>query len=521
MNTFVRFLLPLALAVSVAESFAADPGAVTVSVPVRTTGGSWTESHADVPFVRDLSKVDTVTFDITISDPSEFFRYRCWFLTARGGKHRFEFEPESDLSTNQTCHVTFEPRRMRIFGTNDGPGGLKQVVTLRCEALRTPASVRGGTVTFSNFRFHLRKPEPTAAESDAAARRLAQVGEFAGRRGERRLIWCHSAFGMSETNDWESSCRLIAESGFTDLIDNLSWGGCAFYDSKVVPRATDCPDDMLEDCKAACRRHGLKLHAWRVCWRCNEARSPAAFVDQLKREDRFQVSVKGEPQVGWMCPSDPRNQELEIAAMVELAKKGVDGIHFDYIRYPDGHSCFCANCRRRFERQIGHPVARWPKDAFLSSGCEHAAWVAFRCANIGRVVESVSKRVRAECPGVEISVAANSSETTAASLLGQDWPAWCRRGLVDFVCPMDYHAVPARFARKIVAQRDLLADTGVKFYPGIGIACSHYPPIDALTAAREIDETRRAGLDGFTVFALGTHAQVLLPQLRTGPLRNE
>lgn len=521
MNVLVRRLLLPLLVVFAAEALAADLDAVTVSVLPRQKGGLWTESHADVPFVRDLTKVGAVSFDITISDPSEFFRYRFWFLTARGGKHRFEFEPEADLSTNQTCHVTFEPRRMRIFGTNDGPGGLKQVVTLRCEALRTSASVRGGTVTFSNIRFHAKKPEPTAAESAAAAQRLAHVREFAGRRGERRLIWCHSAFGMSATNDWESSCRLIAESGFTDLIDNLSWGGCAFYDSKVVPRAVNCPTDMLEDCKAACRRHGLKLHVWRVCWRCNEAGSPPTFVEELKRQDRFQVSAGGEPQVGWMCPSDPRNQELEIAAMVELAKKGVDGIHFDYIRYPDGHSCFCANCRRRFERQIGHSVAKWPQDALRASGCEHSAWVAFRCANIGRVVEAVSKRVRADCPGVEISVAANSSEATAAESLGQDWPAWCRRGLVDFVCPMDYHAVPARFARKIAAQRDLLAGTGVKFYPGIGIACSHYPPIDALTAAREIDEARRAGLDGFTVFALGEHAQVLLPQLQAGPLRVE
>lgn len=518
MNIITKYLLSLTLAVSAAGSFAADLGAVTISVPARSKGGSWVDRHTDVPFVRDLSKVDTVTFDITISDPSEFFRYRCWFLTARGGKHRFEFEPEVDLSTNQTCHITFKPRRMRIFGTNDGPSGLKQVVKLRCEALQTATSVRGGTVTFSNFKFHRREPKPTAAESKLAAQRLAQVKEFAGRRGERRLIWCHSAFGMSATNGWESSCRLIAESGFTDLIDNLSWGGCAFYDSKVLPRAVDCSKDMLEDCKAACRKYGLKLHAWRVCWRCN-ASSPTTFVEQLKREDRFQVSAKGEPQTGWMCPSDPRNQELEIAAMIELAKKGIDGIHFDYIRYPDSASCFCANCRRRFEQQIGHPVAKWPRDARRSDGCEHAAWVAFRCANISRVVETVSKRVRAECPGVEISVAANSSQTTAAESLGQDWPTWCRRGLVDFVCPMDYHAVPERFARKIAAQRDLLAGTGVKFYPGIGIACSHYPPIDALTAAREIDETRRAGLDGFTIFALGAHAQVLLPQLRTGPLR--
>ena len=40
-------------------------------------------------------------------------------------------------------------------------------------------------------------------------------------------------------------------------------------------------------------------------------------------------------------------------AMCELARMGVDGIHFDYIRYPDSGHCFCSGCRARFEAFAG------------------------------------------------------------------------------------------------------------------------------------------------------------------------
>ena len=33
-----------------------------------------------------------------------------------------------------------------------------------------------------------------------------------------------------------------------------------------------------------------------------------------------------------------------------IVSSEVDGIHFDYIRYPGPDHCFCAPCRERFER---------------------------------------------------------------------------------------------------------------------------------------------------------------------------
>ena len=111
------------------------------------------------------------------------------------------------------------------------------------------------------------------------------------------------------------------------------------------------------------------------------------------------MDAKGRAQRRWLCPSHPANQQLEIDAMVELAKKGADGVHFDYIRYPGGESCFCAGCRARFEAALGHAVTNWPGAVYGAKATLKREWTRFRTGNISRVVETVATRVRREAPG--------------------------------------------------------------------------------------------------------------------------
>lgn len=65
----------------------------------------------------------------------------------------------------------------------------------------------------------------------------------------------------------------------------------------------------------------------------------------------------------WLCPSHPQNQRLEVDSMIEVVKLyHVDGLHFDYIRYPGPHSCFCSGCEKRFQTDTGIKVQNWPED---------------------------------------------------------------------------------------------------------------------------------------------------------------
>ena len=332
---------------------------------------------------------------------------------------------------------------------------------------------------------------------------------------ERRLAWCHSAWGMDKNHDWDATCRFAKEQGFTDLLVNLAWGGCAFYPSKVLPRAEGEPrGDALEQCKAACRRYGLKMHVWKVCWNHGAATSKA-FSEDLKKKGRLCVSNKGQLHERWSCPSDPKNRRLEVDAMVELAlEKGVDGIHFDYIRYCECTKyCFCDGCRARFERQIGRKVKNWPKDTD-KGGPLYDEWVRFRCGNVTAVVREVSEKVRKARPDVEISAAVFRDYKTTGAVRGQDWLSWCREGLLDFICPMDYTDKPAEFWACIQSQRDAMRGLKTRLYPGLSFECSYYKYSDPQLTAREIQMVREAGLGGFAVFQLSRTAQVALPQIR-------
>lgn len=358
-----------------------------------------------------------------------------------------------------------------------------------------------------------------AAERDAAERRWV-ASLPAGSADEFRAFWCHSPLGVGGDRDWDESIRLLKAAGFNTMIANLLWGGAAAYPSAVLPLSENLRDlpqdrqDKFAECLAACRKHGVKLHVWKVCWNMGWS-CPKSFVEKMKAEGRTQVGFDGKPGK-WLCPSHPDNLRLETEAMVELAKRGPDGIHFDYIRYPDKDHCFCDGCRKRFEAFCGRTVADWPKavrtDAHLA-----VRWTEFRCSNVTALVRGVAKRVRAEAPGVQISAAVFENFRMTATSVAQDWEGWCRDGLLDFVCPMDYCNSTEVFESIILLQRDAIR--AVPVYPGIGLSSTGAQNEGRVRrVAEQILKVRDAGLKGFTVFNFDANALPVLDALSTGNL---
>ena len=155
--------------------------------------------------------------------------------------------------------------------------------------------------------------------------------------------------------DWDTAIKTLADNGCNAIFPNMLWGGVAYYKSAVLPVAPEVrgKGDQIELCLAACRKYGVQCHIWKVNWNMGQ-HVPKEFVARMKEQGRTQVHFDGSPNNGWLCPSHPDNQKLEIDSMVEVANRyAVDGIHFDYIRYPDESTCFCQGCRERFERKIG------------------------------------------------------------------------------------------------------------------------------------------------------------------------
>ena len=184
--------------------------------------------------------------------------------------------------------------------------------------------------------------------------------------------------------------------------------------------------------------------------------------------------------------------------MIEIVTRyDVDGIQYDFIRYPNASGCFCTKCRRRFEGYIGNRAAKWPDDCV--SGSRREQWIDYRCSRISALVERISTRIRQVAPNVKISAAVFRDWPRRRETVGQDWVKWCEKGWLDSVCPMNYTLDAGLFAERAEIHRAALPN-GFPVVQGIGIASSNGRMNRPDQLAVQIAIARRTGAAGFIGF---------------------
>jgi uncharacterized lipoprotein YddW (UPF0748 family) len=356
---------------------------------------------------------------------------------------------------------------------------------------------------------------PQAIQQAQETQRLfvdAYLRATPSRASEGRAFWNHSGLG-AYPGDWDRTAKELAAGGFNMVLPNMLWAGVAHYESDLLPRSRDFQKygDQIAQCAAACKKHGLEAHIWKV--NHNLSNAPRDFVERLRRAGRTQVSVRGEP-LDWLCPSHPENFSLERDSMLEVARKyDVAGLHFDYIRYPDGEHCYCDGCRARFEAESGQKVANWPQDCYR--GPRSKEYHDWRCQQITRLVKAVHDEAKKIKPQIKISAAVFGAYPACRQSVGQDWVGWIKAGYLDFVCPMDYTESDFGFIALVSNQLDLTGHR-VPIYPGIGATASR----SALSVDRvvgQIHQARSLRADGFTIFNLDRSTiQGLVPGIGLG-----
>ena len=235
------------------------------------------------------------------------------------------------------------------------------------------------------------------------------------------------------------------------------------------------------------------LHAWLRCMNLEGA--PSAQLKDLRDQNRLQVSDAGD-SLDWLCPSHPENQALLAETASHLAQdKAFKGVHLDYIRYVNVHSCFCQGCRQRFEQALGHPLTRWPEVA--RTGSLARSYQIWRAGQLSACVDAISRAVHTVNPGFQVSAAVYGSTPACFASVGQDWPDWLRRDAVDFVCPMNYTSDLKSFQTLLKSQAAL--DFTSRIYPGVGLASTQSRLLPDQAAAQLI-LTQKTGFPGFVLF---------------------
>lgn len=315
---------------------------------------------------------------------------------------------------------------------------------------------------------------------------------------EGRAIWNHSGTG-AYPGDWDRTAKELSAAGFNMVLPNMLWGGLAHYASDVLPRSKTFEQhgDQIAQCVAAAKKHGLEVHVWKV--NHNLSNAPKDFIEKLRSQGRLQKPARGERK-DWLCPSHPENLTLEVESMLEVARKyDVDGLHFDYIRYPSGEYCYCDGCRERFEAQTGRKVAKWPEDCY--SGVLKDPYRDWRCEQITRLVKTVHDEAKKLKPQIKISAAVFGRYPDCRTGVGQDWVAWIKAGYLDFVCPMDYTQSDMEF-NNLVSNQMQLIENRIPIYPGVGAWRLGTPD----RVVSQILIARQLGAQGFTIFDLNEGA---------------
>lgn len=328
-----------------------------------------------------------------------------------------------------------------------------------------------------------------------AARKLAQTAfyrSYVPVEGEMRGVWAHYYAEPS----WDEAMRILGQANINAVFPYMMSGGTAFYNSSVIPVHPRVRErgDYLAACVAAGRAHGVPVHARML--NMTTLFAPADVKAAMQRQGLTMKTTAGKDS-DWLCPTHPVNRRNQVASALEMCAYGVDGIQFDYLRYPGANTCFCNRCRQAFEASVGVRMSRWPHDA--AEGGYRGRFADWRREQLTSLVREITGAVRREYPNVLVSAAVFLNWEGHRQNFGQDWKIWVDEGIIDFVSPMSYTNKDDTFRMYTERQMGWVGNK-VPLTAGIGVNadnCNFGGPEQLL---EQIRIARELGARGFVVF---------------------
>jgi uncharacterized lipoprotein YddW (UPF0748 family) len=202
---------------------------------------------------------------------------------------------------------------------------------------------------------------------------------------------------------------------------------------------------------------------------------PLLSIDSLSPALRHRIASERRTLPGhpaWLDPANPKNKQAILDSLLALAKTGVAGIHFDYVRTPDD----------------------------LPANPETAEAIT-------SLVRDLTSALRRANPSLVLSAAVYPTPQTAAAR-NQNWPQWLADGILDNVSPMIYANDPDAFRASLDAC--LAVAPATKLLPGLAVAADEAQPTPASFAA-QLRHISAAHTLGPAYFPLSPALPPLLP----------
>lgn len=264
---------------------------------------------------------------------------------------------------------------------------------------------------------------------------------------EMRAVWITTAYGLDwpkvkadtpngerrQKEELERILDRLVDDGYNTVFFQARLSGSVNYYSKepfsrVFTSSGERPNyDPLTFAVEACRRRGLSVHAWIVTYPLSSLKGVPHPI--ARQNPSWVVMHRGGRHLDPGVPA-VRSYIAQLTADI-VRRYDVDGIHFDYFRYPEEAERF--NDSNSYTR--------------YGEGMDKSAW---RRNNLTQQLVEIQDSIRNLKPEVQLSVAplgklrkiedlGRAHGWTAYESVHQDVETWAQRKLVDFIVPMMYY----------------------------------------------------------------------------------
>jgi uncharacterized lipoprotein YddW (UPF0748 family) len=283
---------------------------------------------------------------------------------------------------------------------------------------------------------------------------------------EVRALWV-DAFGAGiRTPDEAEDLVLEAKRANLNLLFvQVRRRGDALYTKGSEPPldvpAYDPRFDALENVIRVAHREGLQVHAWvnaMPVWRNEPPPCDARHVfnqhgPSASGSEMWMTTAPDGATVfpvgTFLDPGHPDVQAWLPSIYANLVREyDLDGIHFDYIRYPETEGTsgrgsavgYNPAALARFRKATGRTDTPEPGDE---------EWMAWRRRQVSLVVRRVLLEAKALKPGIVVSASVipwgapptderDFADAAPMQRVFQDWHSWLKEGIVDLAVPMNY-----------------------------------------------------------------------------------
>lgn len=186
------------------------------------------------------------------------------------------------------------------------------------------------------------------------------------------------------------------------------WDGCLSGTPGISPGY-----DALAFCVEECHKRGMEIHAWLVTIPVGKWNGKGCSTLRKK----YPFLIKKIDDEGYMDPENAKTADIIAEICEEITQNyDIDGIHLDYIRYPES----------------------WKKFVSKSTGRDYITDIVRKT---NRVVKALKPWVKMSCSPIgkfDDLPRQSSNGWNAHSRVYQDAQGWLKEGLMDALFPMMY-----------------------------------------------------------------------------------